>query len=74
MLKLRKIHVLLFLVIAHHQGRRNGVALRGHCPPCPLKGGGATGAQMPLHISVISNFLIYKDQFETNLLQLFAHT
>jgi len=35
---------------------------------------GATGKQVPLHNSIISNFMIYEDQFETNLLQLFAHT
>ena len=27
-----------------------------------------------LHTSIINNFMIYQDQFETNLLQLFAHT
>jgi len=32
---------------------------------------GAKGAQVPLHTSIISNFMIYQDQ---NLLQLFAHT
>jgi len=36
--------------------------------------GGATGAQVPLRSSIITGFLIYQDQFETNLLQLFAHT
>jgi len=35
---------------------------------------GETGAQVPLHTSVVSNFMIYQDQFETNLLQVFAHT
>jgi len=29
---------------------------------------------VPLHTSIISNFMIYQDQFETNLWQLFAHT
>jgi len=33
-----------------------------------------TGAQVPLHTSITSNFLMYQEQFETNLLQLFAHT
>ena len=28
---------------------------------------------MPLHNSIISNFMIYQDRIETNLLQLFAH-
>ena len=54
-------------------GRRNGGALRGHCHSCPLKGG-ATGAQVSLHTSIISNFMIYQDQLEAHLLQLFAHT
>jgi len=40
---------------------------------CPLKGG-ATGAQVHLHTNIISNFMIYQDQFEANFLQLFAHT
>jgi len=35
---------------------------------------GATGTQVPLHTSTISIFMIYQDQFEKNLLQLFAHT
>ena len=59
-------------IVGNRQGRRNGGALRGHCLPAPWKG--ATGAQVPLHTSIISNFMIYQDQFETNLLQLFAHT
>ena len=54
------------------QGRPTGDALRGHCPPALWKG--ATGAQVPLHTSIISNLLIYQHQFETNLLQLFTHT
>jgi len=43
------------------QGRRNGGALRGHSP-------------LPLHTSIISNFMIYQDPFEANLLQQFTHT
>jgi len=35
---------------------------------------GAKGAQVPLHTSIIGSFTIYQDKFETNLLQLFAHT
>jgi len=31
--------------------------------------GGATGAQVPLQNSIISNFTIYQDRLETNLLQ-----
>ena len=38
------------------QGRRNGDALRGHCP-LPF-GRGATGAQVPLHNRIKSNFMI----------------
>ena len=44
----------------------------GTAPPTFERG--ATGAQVPLHTSIISNFMIYQDQFEANLLQLFAHT
>ena len=54
------------------QGRRNGGAWGG-IAPCSLKGG-ATGAQVPLHNSIISNFMIYQDRIKTNLLQLFADT
>jgi len=50
-----------------------GVHYGGTASPCPLKGG-ATGSQVPLHTSIISNFMIYQDQFQTYLLQLFAHT
>jgi len=49
-----------------------GVNGRGTAP-CLLKGG-ATGAQVPLHNSITSNFMIYQDRLEINLLQLFAHT
>jgi len=45
----------------------------GGTAPRPLKGG-ATGARVPLHTSIVSNFMVYQDQFETNLLQLFVHT
>jgi len=54
-------------VDVYTQGRRNRWALRKNCP---LKG----GAQVPLHNSIISNFMIYQDRLETNLLQLFAPT
>jgi len=47
--------------------------MTGALPPCPLKEG-ETGAQVPLHNSIISNFMIYQDRLETNLLQLFTHT
>jgi len=55
-----------------HQGCQNVGALQG-ITPLPFEKG-ATGAQMPLHSSIISNFMNYQDQVETNLLQLFAHT
>jgi len=42
-------------------------------PPCPLKGG-ETGTQVPLHNSIIRNFMIYQNRLATNSLQLFAHT
>jgi len=31
-------------------------------------------AQLPLHNSILSNYMIYQDRLETNLLQRFAHT
>jgi len=45
----------------------------GVLPPCLLRGR-VMGAQVPLRNSIISNFMIYQDRLETNLLQLFAHT
>jgi len=56
-----------------HAGTPERGCNTGLLPPCPLKGG-ATGAQVHLHIIIISNFMIYQDQLETNLLRLFAHT
>jgi len=41
-------------------------------PPYPIKRG-ATGAVMPFYNSIIRNFIVNQEQFETNLLQLFAH-
>jgi len=32
-----------------------------------------TGAEVPFHKSIIGDFMIYQDQLETFLLQLFAH-
>jgi len=32
------------------------------------------GAQVPLYHSIISNFMIYQNRLQTNLLQLFAHS
>jgi len=56
----------------YSQGRRNGGAIRGHCPP-PFERGGQRGHKCLL-TSIMSNFMIYQHQLETNLLQLFAHT
>jgi len=39
--------------------------------PCPFKRG-STGAEVPLHNRTISNFVVYKDRLETNLLQLYS--
>jgi len=50
-----------------------GVHDGGTAPPA-LWIGGSTGTHVPLHNSIISNFMIYQDRLETNLLQLFAHT
>jgi len=40
--------------------------------PCPLERG-ATWVEVPFHNNIIGNFMVYQDQFETNLLQLSAH-
>jgi len=40
--------------------------MTGELPPLPFERG-ATGAQVPLHKSIISNFMIYQDRLETNL-------
>jgi len=50
-----------------HTTRDAGTAVhyRGYCPPCPLK----EGAQVPLHNSIIRNFMIYQDRLERNLLR-----
>jgi len=54
-----------------HSGTPDRGCIAGVIRPCPFKGE-ATRAQLPLHTSIISNFMIYQDQFETNLLQLFT--
>jgi len=41
--------------------------------PLPFERG-SIGVHVPLYNSIISNFMIYQDRLETNLLQLFAHT
>jgi len=72
----------VFVVRQSHgrpQGRQNrGESRRGDRgdrSPWNLQiQGRATGAQLPLHNSILSNFMIYQDRLETNLLQLFAHT
>ena len=46
----------------------------GDTAPMTFQRGGETGAQVPLHTTIACNFMIYQDQFETNSLQLFAHT
>jgi len=61
------------------QGRQNrGESRRGDWgerSPWNLRiQGRATGAQLPLHNSILSNFMIHQDGLETNLLQLLAHT
>jgi len=49
------------------------MCMTGALPPLPFERG-ATRAQVPLCNSIISNFMIYEDRLERNLLQLFAHT
>jgi len=46
--------------------------MTGYCP-CPFESE-ATGAKVPFHYRIISNFMVYQDRLETNLLQLSAHT
>jgi len=41
--------------------------ITGVLPPLAFERG-ATGAQLPLHTSVVNNFMIYHYQFETNSL------
>jgi len=36
---------------------------------CPFK----TGAEVSFHNKILGNFMVYQDQIETNLLQLFGH-
>jgi len=40
--------------------------------PLPFQKGEAR-AEVPFNNSIISNFMVYHDRFEKNLLQLFAH-
>jgi len=48
-----------FLQTPMERSRDAGTGVHyGGTAPCPLKGG-ATGAQVPLRISIISNFMIY---------------
>jgi len=48
--------------------RRTGTpergCIKGAPPPYPLK----AGAQVALHSSIISNFMIYQDQYETKFI------
>jgi len=48
--------------------------ITGALPPLTFERGD-NGAQVTLHKNIIpvSNFMIYQDRLETNLLQLFAH-
>jgi len=47
-------------------------SLWGHCPLALSKGGNRR-TEVPFHNSVTSNFIVYQDRLETNLLQPFAH-
>jgi len=72
---LRDFRLFFQLLYANCQQCRSrnagtGVHYGGTAPSCSLKG----GSQVPLNTSIISNFIIYQDQFVTNLLQLFAQT
>jgi len=70
----RCVHVGLSLYLLTFIGRdaRTGVNC-GVTAALPFEKVG-NGAQVPLRTSIISDFMIYQDQFETNLLRLFAHT
>jgi len=46
--------------------------MAGAFPPLPIQKG-ETGAGAPFHNSIISNFMVYQDRLEIDLLQLFGH-
>jgi len=46
----------------------------GGTAPLPFERGGQREHICPSLNSIISNFMIYQDRLETNLLKLFAHT
>jgi len=54
------------------QEHRGAKRITWPMPPCPIKRG-ATGPVMPFYNSIIGIFIVNQKQFETNLLQLFAH-
>jgi len=62
------------LLYASFPGRPNGGAIWGHCPPALWKGGNGGTAALTYQYRKYSNFMISEDQFEANILQLFAHT
>jgi len=58
--------------ISMHQRRQRAGEWLVQCPPF-LSNGGTTRAVVPFYNSIICNFIVYQERFETNLLQLFAH-
>jgi len=53
--------------------RNGGKGLNdGGIAPCPFERG-TTGAEAPFHNRITGDFLVFQNQLETNLLQLFAH-
>jgi len=58
-------------VICTKTPRENGGIWQEHCPICPLKKG-AMGAEVPFYDTIIGKFMVYQDQLEINLFQLFG--
>jgi len=49
-----------------HPGTPEPACITGAPPPLPFERG-VTGTQVPLHSTIISNSMIYQDEFENNL-------
>jgi len=69
--RIRVVELLNLRFVTRHTitGDMKGLRQVGACrPPLPFRKG-TTGEEMPFHNS---NFMLYQDRLETNLLQLFA--
>jgi len=73
--KNQKKRILFPLLLTLWTKKIRDVGERGHdggIAPLPFHKG-AMGAEVPFYKSTIGNFMVYQDQLETFLLQLFAH-